>query len=69
MPGQGPYWNDQRLAKRHGFADPRLVDDRPLEITDPQLATRAGNIRFYSATYRLFRWLSWKAPARTTARP
>lgn len=54
--GGALYWNDfQRLAKRHGFADPRLVDDRPLEITDPQLATRAGNIRFYSATYRLFK--------------
>ncbi len=34
--GGALYWNDfQRLAKRHGFADPRLVDDRPLEITDP----------------------------------
>ncbi|MGL5988033.1 MAG: methyltransferase domain-containing protein [Burkholderiales bacterium] len=54
--GGALYWNDfQRLAKRHGFADPRLVDDRPLEITDPQLAPRAGNIRFYSATYRLFK--------------
>jgi hypothetical protein len=44
-----------RLARRHGFADPRLTEDRPLAITDPQLAARIGNLRFYSATYRLFK--------------
>jgi SAM-dependent methyltransferase len=50
------YWNDfLRLARQAGFADPRLVDDRPLEITDPELAARTGAIRFFSATYRLFR--------------
>ncbi len=50
------YWNDfLRLARRAGFADPRLVSDRPLEITDPELAARTGAIRFFSATYRLFR--------------
>ncbi|MBW4529778.1 MAG: methyltransferase domain-containing protein [Aphanothece saxicola GSE-SYN-MK-01-06B] len=49
------YWNDfLRLARRAGFADARLVDDRPLEITDPELAGRTGAIRFFSATYRLF---------------
>jgi arsenite methyltransferase len=54
--GGALYWNDFiRLAHRHGFADPRLVDDRPLTITDAKLATRTAGIRFYSATYRLFR--------------
>lgn len=54
--GGALYWNDfQRLARRHGFADPRLVADRPLAVTDPQLAARTGNLRFYSATYRLFK--------------
>lgn len=54
--GGALYWNDfLRLAQRHGFADPRLVADRPLAITDPQLAARTGNIRFFSATYRLFK--------------
>ncbi|MBI5660046.1 MAG: methyltransferase domain-containing protein [Nitrosomonadales bacterium] len=54
--GGALYWNDfLRLAQRQGFADPRLVDDRPLDITDPELAIRAGNIRFYSATWRLFK--------------
>jgi len=49
------YWNDfLRLSRRAGFADPRLVSDRPLEITDPELAERTGAIRFFSATYRLF---------------
>ncbi|MEQ1534704.1 MAG: methyltransferase domain-containing protein [Burkholderiaceae bacterium] len=54
--GGALYWNDfVRLSHQHGFADPRLTTDRPLEITDPVLATRAGNLHFYSATYRLFK--------------
>jgi arsenite methyltransferase len=54
--GGALYWNDfVRLSHQHGFADPRLTTDRPLEVTDPVLATRAGNLRFYSATYRLFK--------------
>ncbi len=54
--GGALYWNDfERLAHRHGFADPRLVTDRPLEVTDPELARRVGNLRFFSATYRLFK--------------
>jgi arsenite methyltransferase len=53
--GGAMYWNDfQRVAHRHGFADPRLATDRPLEITDPELARRAGNLKLFSATYRLF---------------
>jgi len=54
--GGALYWNDfHNLAKRHGFADPRLVEDRPLAITDPKLAAKLGNAQFYSATYRLFK--------------
>lgn len=54
--GGALYWNDfLTIAKRQGFADPRLAEDRPLDITDPELATRAGNIRFFSATNRLFK--------------
>ncbi|MCP9799310.1 methyltransferase domain-containing protein [Synechococcus sp. RedBA-s] len=49
------YWNDfLRLARQAGFADPRLVNDHPLEITDPELAERTGELCFFSATYRLF---------------
>ncbi|MDP1680084.1 MAG: methyltransferase domain-containing protein [Candidatus Nitrotoga sp.] len=54
--GGALYWNDFiNLAQRHGFADPRLVADRPLDITDAKLVQRTGNIRFFSATYRLFK--------------
>ena len=54
--GGALYWNDfHNLAKRHGFSDPRLVEDRPIAITDPKLAAKLGNTRFYSATYRLFK--------------
>ena len=54
--GGALYWNDFiSLSKRHGFADPRLAESRPLEITDPKLTLRVGNLRFYSATYRLFK--------------
>lgn len=54
--GGALYWKDfDRLAHRHGFADPRLCESRPLNITDPTLAARVGPLRFYSATYRLFK--------------
>jgi len=54
--GGALYWKDfERLAQRHGFADPRLVQDQPLAILEPELAARTGNLRFFSATYRLFK--------------
>ncbi len=54
--GGALYWNDfQTLAKAAGFKDPRLVTDRPLEITDPALQARLGEAQFFSATYRLFK--------------
>lgn len=54
--GGALYWNDfLRLATRQGFADARLVEDRPLEITNPELAQRTGGVNFFSATYRLFK--------------
>ena len=50
------YWNDfLNTAKSAGFADPRLVDDRPVTVTDPALVERLGGLVFYSATYSLFR--------------
>ncbi len=53
--GGALYWNDfLRIARAAGFTDPRLVSDRPLEITEPALAALVGEARFYSATYRLF---------------
>jgi arsenite methyltransferase len=54
--GGALYWGDfMRLAKTHGFADPRLTENRPLEITDPKLAARVGPLKFFSANYRLFK--------------
>jgi len=50
------YWNDfLPLCRTHGFADPRLVEDRKITLGNAELAVRTGNIRFYSATYRLFK--------------
>jgi ubiquinone/menaquinone biosynthesis C-methylase UbiE len=50
------YWNDfLALAKAAGFADPRLVEHRPLSIENPDLEARVAPVRFTSATYRLFR--------------
>ena len=53
--GGALYWNDfLRMARGSAFKDPRLVSDRPLEITEPLLAALVGEACFYSATYRLF---------------
>jgi arsenite methyltransferase len=50
------YWNDfEHLAKGCGFDDPRLVEDREIRLEDPGLRGKVGTIRFFSATYRLFR--------------
>lgn len=50
------YWGDfLAQAKASGFVDPRLVNDRPLGIGDPKIAAILDGIRFYSATYRLFK--------------
>ena len=50
------YWGDfDRLAKSTGFADPRLVSDRPLGIADPAIAAALDGIRFHAATHRLFK--------------
>jgi len=50
------YWNDfLQLSRKNGFTDPRLIDDRPINISHSELVEKTGNIRFYSATYRLFK--------------
>jgi len=50
------YWNDFiNLAKKHGFNDPRLVEDRPLTIENDQIQQLLNPIQFFSATYRLFK--------------
>ena len=50
------YWNDfVQLAKTVGFADPRLVEDRPLAVNSDDIRSKIGDMQFYSATYRLFK--------------
>lgn len=50
------YWNDfLTFAKAAGFADPRLVNHRPLTIENPVLEQRVAPLSFTSATYRLFK--------------
>ncbi len=50
------YWGDfLATARAAGFADPRLVRDRPLGIGDPEVAGKLDGIAFFSATYRLFK--------------
>ena len=54
--GGALYWNDfLNMAKSSGFADPRLVTDRPLTVNNDELRERLDPVRFYSATYRLFK--------------
>lgn len=54
--GGALYWNDfLTLAKRAGFADPRLVTDRPLSINNETLKAKLAPAQFHSATYRLFK--------------
>ncbi|MEM9055035.1 MAG: methyltransferase domain-containing protein [Pseudomonadota bacterium] len=50
------YWNDfENLAKRVGFADPRVVEERPLGIQNPEIQRKLGAAKFYSITYRLMK--------------
>lgn len=50
------YWNDfLNLSKQAGFLDPRLSSDRPLTIENSKLENKVSPIKFYSATYRLFK--------------
>lgn len=50
------YWNDfLTQSKAAGFADPRLVADRPLSISSAELREKLAPAAFHSATYRLFR--------------
>mmetsp|Transcript_33365 Transcript_33365/g.38662 ORF Transcript_33365/g.38662 Transcript_33365/m.38662 type:complete len:359 (+) Transcript_33365:42-1118(+) len=54
------YWNDFiNMAKRHGFLDPRLVEDSVITVENPvleeKIATYCTSLKFFSATYRLFK--------------
>jgi arsenite methyltransferase len=54
--GGALYWNDfLTLARSAGFLDPRLVEDRPVAVTEETISEKVAPIRFYSATWRLFK--------------
>ena len=50
------YWNDfLNIAKKCGFTDPRLVKSNLITVKNKELEEKVGDIKFYSATYRLFK--------------
>ncbi len=50
------YWNDfLNMAKKCGFTDPRLVKSSKIDVKNEELQEKLGDIKFYSATYRLFK--------------
>ena len=54
--GGALYWNDfLNMAKEAGFGDPRLVKSNQIDIRNEELENKLGDIKFYSATYRLFK--------------
>jgi SAM-dependent methyltransferase len=44
-----------RMARRAGFADPRIVSRSPLTLADPDLHARLGGVVFWTVTFRLFK--------------
>lgn len=45
----------ERLARKVGFTDPRIVSKRTVSINNKEIKRLAGDIRFYSITYRLWK--------------
>jgi SAM-dependent methyltransferase len=44
-----------QISQSVGFPAPRLVETASIEISDPDVTARVGDIRFCSSTYRLFK--------------
>lgn len=54
--GGALYWKDfERIAKKAGFIDPRIVSKRKVDISNEEIIRLIGNITFYSITYRLWK--------------
>lgn len=50
------YWKDfESITAEAGFVDVRLVESRPITIDNDAAKAKTGDIRFFSATYRLFK--------------
>jgi hypothetical protein len=54
--GGALYWKDfERIAKKAGFIDLRVVSKRVVDISNEEIKNLIGNITFYSITYRLWK--------------
>lgn len=54
--GGALYWKDfERMSRRAGFTDPRVVSKRTIDARDEEIKKKVGNITFYSITYRLWK--------------
>jgi ubiquinone/menaquinone biosynthesis C-methylase UbiE len=54
--GGALYYTDfERIARKVGFADPRVVTRKVVSIHNEQIESIVGNINFYSITYRLWK--------------
>ena len=54
--GGALYWKDfERIARKAGFIDPRVVLKRVVDISNEEIKKLIGNITFYSITYRLWK--------------
>jgi len=54
--GGALYWKDfERISKKAGFSDPRIVSKKTVDISNEEIKGLAGNITFYSITYRLWK--------------
>jgi arsenite methyltransferase len=45
----------ERIARRSGFIDPRVVSKRVVDISNDEIRNLVGNVTFYSITYRLWK--------------
>lgn len=54
--GGALYWKDfERIARKAGFIDPRVVSKRVIDISNEEIQKCIGSITFYSITYRLWK--------------
>lgn len=54
--GGALYWKDfERIAKKAGFIDPRVVSKRVVAIKNEEIQRLVENVTFYSITYRLWK--------------
>ena len=64
--GGALYYKDfEKIARKVGFTDPRIVFKRAISINNKQIENLVGNITFYSITYRLWKLKGWKTAAKT----